>query len=412
MKNLRIMIVAALAMWPAAMAIGEVQVAVDHNQNDGATAEFKFKNIPSPVADNAAARATFTVIAGKAADDSGGTAVLNDGKLPQGEDEPANNFFFEAGSAGGRVQVDLGSVMAIKAVNTYSWHPNTRGPQVYKLYASDGTSDKFNAKPGAGTNPEQTGWQFVASVDTRPNVGDGGGQYGVSIADSTGLGKYRYLLFDMSKTESDDDFGNTFYSEINVIGADNGGSATAGSPPAGGVAAQVSLAPYFNNVGIYVDGMEFSGGLDDGGWACSSNLLGQAQVWNGVTFSLGSASPTNVLTCAGQTISLPAGNYSSLKMLATAVNGDQESQKFTVACAGGDSQTVTQSISDWFTPENFSGESQAVNMSYRNQSDGTKDERAFYIYGYALTLNKTNAVKSLKLPDNANVKVFALTLVP
>ena len=31
------------------------------------------------------------------------------------------------------------------------------------------------------------------------------------------LGKYRYLLFDISRTESDDDFGNTFYSEIDVI---------------------------------------------------------------------------------------------------------------------------------------------------------------------------------------------------
>ena len=41
----------------------------------------------------------------------------------------------------------------------------------------------------------------------------------MSIADSTGaaIGKYRYLLFDISRTETDDDFGNTFYSEITVI---------------------------------------------------------------------------------------------------------------------------------------------------------------------------------------------------
>ena len=33
------------------------------------------------------------------------------------------------------------------------------------------------------------------------------------------MGKYRYLLFDISQTEKDDSFGNTFYSQINVIAA-------------------------------------------------------------------------------------------------------------------------------------------------------------------------------------------------
>ncbi|HEV7927669.1 MAG TPA: hypothetical protein VGR14_20120, partial [Verrucomicrobiae bacterium] len=46
-----------------------------------------------------------------------------------------------------------------------------------------------------------------------------GGQYGVSIRGAAGaLGDYRYLLFDCKTTETDDEFGNTFYSEINVLG--------------------------------------------------------------------------------------------------------------------------------------------------------------------------------------------------
>src|SRR5205085_1453687 len=46
--------------------------------------------------------------------------------------------------------------------------------------------------------------------------------------------KYRYLLFDVSRTEADDPFGNTFYSEIDVIaGAGAGGGAdTAGASAA------------------------------------------------------------------------------------------------------------------------------------------------------------------------------------
>jgi hypothetical protein len=117
--------------------------------------------------------------------------------------------------------VDLGRAIAIKQVNTYSWHSGTRGPQVYRLYASDGNTEGFNAQPKKGTEPGTCGWKPVATVDTRPKAGEGGGQYGVSISDSDGtIGKYRYLLFDMARTEEADPFGNTFYSEIDVIDRD------------------------------------------------------------------------------------------------------------------------------------------------------------------------------------------------
>jgi hypothetical protein len=60
----------------------------------------------------------------------------------------------------------------------------------------------------------------VASVDTRGGNEDAqdGGQYGVSIFDSEGaIGTYRYLLFDVSRTDINDPFSNTFFSEIDVI---------------------------------------------------------------------------------------------------------------------------------------------------------------------------------------------------
>jgi len=114
--------------------------------------------------------------------------------------------------------VDLGRARELKQVNTYSWHPTTRGPQVYKLYASDGTTNDFIAGPGKDADLEKCGWKLITQVDTRTKDVEGGGQYGVSISDSVGvIGNYRYLLFDISPTETDDDFGNTFYSEIDVI---------------------------------------------------------------------------------------------------------------------------------------------------------------------------------------------------
>lgn len=68
------------------------------------------------------------------------------------------------------------------------------------------------------TDPAKCGWKLLATVDTRPKDGKPGGQYGVSITGSSGaLGKFRYLLFDVVPTETDDPWGNTFFSEIDVL---------------------------------------------------------------------------------------------------------------------------------------------------------------------------------------------------
>jgi hypothetical protein len=225
MKSLAVLAIGAVLFLAGQLKVqAEIKVLVEHKDNEQATAAFKFKAIPPPSRTDAASQAKFSIITGEADENGGPLDKLNDGKVPSEEDQPAENFFFNAGTPGGRLLLDLGKVLELKQVNTYSWHPNSRGPQVYKLFASDGQGEGFEPKPKAELDPK-IGWKLVAKVDTRGKDGASGGQYGVSIADSEGaLGKYRYLLFDISKTEGDDDFGNTFYSEIDVI--DNKGSET------------------------------------------------------------------------------------------------------------------------------------------------------------------------------------------
>jgi hypothetical protein len=225
---------AAGLLFTATVALGEVKIVVDHNDNEHASAAFKFKTVPPPSKSDTATKAKFSIVDGDRDENGGDVDKLNDGKGPTEEDQPSENFFFNAGTEGGRLAADLGSVIEVKQVNTYSWHPNTRGPQVYKLYASDGQAEGFKARPQNGTDPEKAGWKLVAKVDTRPKEGDPGGQYGVSVSESEGsLGKFRYLLFDAARTEADDDFGNTFYSEIDVIAKDEatGTAASAANAP-------------------------------------------------------------------------------------------------------------------------------------------------------------------------------------
>lgn len=189
-------------------------VVINHNSNSTATREFKFKNIASPAKDDAATNAKLTLIDGDLDQGAAELSALVDGRLPSDEDEPGANVYLRAGSSGGRFRMDFGTSIDIAQVNTYSWHPNSRGPQLYKLYAADGSDPKFNPDPKRGIDPSSCGWKFIALVSTLPDSGDGGGQYASSVSD---VGKYRYLLFDCYVTELYDNWGNTFYSEIDVI---------------------------------------------------------------------------------------------------------------------------------------------------------------------------------------------------
>jgi hypothetical protein len=207
---------------PVAIASGETKITMDRNSNDEAGPAFKFQHVPPPSKNDSGTGAKFTVIDGDGDAAGGDLSRLNDGALPKEEDSPGDNFFFAAGTDGGRVLVDLNHAIEIKQVNTYSWHPSDRGPQVYELYASDGSSADFNAHPGNGKDPATCGWELKGKVDTRKLSDNAGGQYGVSVSDSSGtLGKYRYLLFVIHETENNDTFGNTFYSEVDIVGKDD-----------------------------------------------------------------------------------------------------------------------------------------------------------------------------------------------
>jgi hypothetical protein len=178
------------------------------------------------------------------------------------------------------------------------------------------------------------------------------------------------------------------------------------------VGGTTSTGIYNQSSGIVSDGTTFSGGIDGVGSAYSANLLGTSLVWNGANFSFGPANGADVISGAGQSIALTATQASSVSVLALAVNGAQTSQVFVVNYTDGSSTSFTQSISDWFVSNRFTGESVAKSMAYRNNSNGTKDNRTFNLYGYAFATNKAKTVKTITLPSNAQVKVLAVGLVP
>jgi hypothetical protein len=208
--------------------------------------------------------------------------------------------------------------------------------------------------------------------------------------------------------------GNTYYYVVKAL---NGPAVSPASNeasvamPTGSSNITVDLAGNYNLMGITNNGTHFSGGLDGQGNALSETEVGANQSWDGFNFALGPAGANNVVQAAGQTIGLPSGSYSQVEFLATAVNGSQVNQAFTVKYTDGSSETYVVDLSDWNSPQGFTGESVVVSTAYRNTSGGGQDNHAFYVYGYSLDIDMTKTVESITLPDNKNVTVLAMTAV-
>jgi subtilase family serine protease len=175
----------------------------------------------------------------------------------------------------------------------------------------------------------------------------------------------------------------------------------------------VNLAPAYNINAMVVDGLPFAGGGLDGGLngsstAYSANLIGVQQTIGGALFYFGPANAPDAVSA--KTVSLAPGQFSSISLMATGVNGSQVAQLFKVTYTDGTSSIFTQNLSDWFTPQAYSGETKAMTMLYRDNGQGQRDNRTFYLYEYKFALNATKTVATITLPNNRNVVVLAATL--
>jgi hypothetical protein len=178
-----------------------------------------------------------------------------------------------------------------------------------------------------------------------------------------------------------------------------------------GLGRPVNLSSAFNINGIYTDGTAYStGGLDGGGFSYSANLLTPSRVLDLELMQFGPPNQLNAISGTGQTINLPEGHFLNLLLFGTGVQGAQTSQLVTITYTDGTSTQFMQSFSDWFSPQNFPNEFEAVAMSHRNFMDGSQDDRTFNLYAYEFHLDPAKRIQSVTLPNNPFVVVVAATL--
>jgi alpha-mannosidase len=176
------------------------------------------------------------------------------------------------------------------------------------------------------------------------------------------------------------------------------------------------------------------GAFDDGGRTLPSEMIGDTVVSEGVKFQIGprGRGQSNAVVCRGQKIDLPAGTHNRVYLLAAAVNGDTRGD-FKV-----DDRTVTLGVQDWggyigqWDNRVFKGEvpekSYVVTndldhidagfikrdslgwfASHRHLANGSDDIYKYsYLFKYVLEVKDDS--KTLTLPDNPRIRVFAVTV--
>ncbi len=171
----------------------------------------------------------------------------------------------------------------------------------------------------------------------------------------------------------------------------------------------VSLSSVANVAPFGIAGTVPLGNAFGSGYAFATNLVGTSLTWNGATYPLCGAN-TVCAVSSGVTVAVTAGNYTTLSMVASG-SYSPGSNSFTVTYTDASTTTFTQSFSDWGAGASGNNEINLVTTAYRITNTGAAGPaQNWYIYGYQFTLNPLKTLKSITVPNNADIVVFGLSL--
>ncbi|MFG2275642.1 GH92 family glycosyl hydrolase [Streptomyces chartreusis] len=174
----------------------------------------------------------------------------------------------------------------------------------------------------------------------------------------------------------------------------------------------VDLRKEVNHDGTATVAASDEGDFDGGGWSFDGDLLPAAGpvVWGGVTYDAPDPSGTapNFVEARGQSMLLPAGSYGALRLVAVAHHGPATTA-LTVRYTDGSTAEVPVTVGDWAgsTPQ---GSSVVLEMPHRIKRGQGVDGPPVRLFGASADLDASKTVRSVGLPNDPRVQIYAVTL--
>jgi hypothetical protein len=170
----------------------------------------------------------------------------------------------------------------------------------------------------------------------------------------------------------------------------------------------VDVGPERNHDGTATVADPASGDFDGGGWSYDAALLPPAGpvTWAGITYQAPDPTGTapNFVEARGQGLLLPAGRFSWLHVVGASHNGPV-SAAFTVWYTDGTSAEVAATVPDW-----AAGGPAVLEMPHRIKAGQGVDGPPVRLFGQSLRLDATKTVRSVTLPNDPRVELYAFTL--
>ncbi|HEX2863032.1 MAG TPA: hypothetical protein VHN99_00575, partial [Deinococcales bacterium] len=116
----------------------------------------------------------------------------------------------------------------------------------------------------------------------------------------------------------------------------------------------------------------------------------------------------NMVTALGQSLSVPAGKYAALQLLATAEQGNVAAT-LEADYADGTRATLPLTLPDWCQAPR-PGDTVGVAYPYRRNSLGSLEATACNLYALNFPLDPGKTLTALRLPNRETLHLFALTL--
>ncbi|NJD02930.1 MAG: hypothetical protein FIA99_10145 [Ruminiclostridium sp.] len=173
---------------------------------------------------------------------------------------------------------------------------------------------------------------------------------------------------------------------------------------------QADLSGYFNQDGFSYDSNRADGAFGEDNWASySADLVTTTPTYDGTAYRFGPMTngSINEIKGTGQVINLTQGQYTSIRMLGAATNGDWTGT-FTVTYTDSSTSQHSVTMEDWCkgTPTGMVEQT----MAHRHLKSGSDQTINTRIYAYYITPTAGKTVKSITMPNNANMHVIAISM--